>query len=127
MAYGLSKKIFIVDDDELLRTMLQDYLTKEIPHQIRQFKTGEECVEHLYENPDIIILDYNLNLYEHDAANGLKILEIIRKKAPKIPVVFLSSQEKYSIALQSVQKGAVQYVMKDEQAFEKIDSMIKQL
>jgi hypothetical protein len=36
----------------------------------------------------------------------------------------LSSQERYGVALQSIQKGAENYVVKDQDAFEKIISLI---
>jgi DNA-binding NarL/FixJ family response regulator len=39
----------------------------------------------------------------------------------------LSSQERYAIALQTIQKGAEQYVMKDEEAFGKIASIIREI
>ena len=118
------KKIFIVDDDEMLTEALSDYLTRESSHQISVFHTGEECVKHLHENPDIIILDYYLNTVQSDAANGLEVLETIRKRLPKTRFIMLSSQESYSKASQMIQKGAEQYVIKDEDAFEKIVRMI---
>src|SRR5689334_22818202 len=127
MAYGTPKKIFVVDDDPMMLTMIQDYLTKDIPHQIQLFATGEECLKNMIQNPDVIILDYNLNTVKSDAINGMDVLQQIRKNYPGVHVIMLSNQEKYSVALQAVQKGAVQYVMKDEQAFEKISAMISEI
>jgi DNA-binding NarL/FixJ family response regulator len=118
------KKIFIVDDDEMLTMAMSDYLTRDTPHDISVFHTGEECVKHISENPDIIILDYYLNTVKSDAADGLEILEAIRKQLPNTRFIMLSSQESYSTALQTIQKGAEQYVIKDETAFEKIAKMI---
>ena len=70
--------------------------------------------------PDIVILDYNLNSVQKDAANGMKIMEAIKKLNRDIPVILFSSQDAYSVALQSISKGATQYVIKDEEAFDKI-------
>ena len=39
----------------------------------------------------------------------------------------LSGQEKYGVALQTIQKGAEQYLMKDENAFEEIVKMINEM
>lgn len=119
------KKIFVVDDDTMLTEALKDYLTRETPHDISIFHTGEECLKHLNENPDCIILDYYLNSVQKEAANGMEILQVIKKNYPDIHVVMLSSQEHYAIALQTIQKGAEQYVIKDEDAFGKIASMIR--
>lgn len=119
------KKIFIVDDDTMLTEALKDYLTRKTLNEVHIFNTGEECLKHLTENPEFIILDYYLNSIQKDAANGMEILQVIRKHYPDIHVIMLSSQERYAIALQTIQKGAEQYVVKDENAFGKIASMIR--
>ncbi|MEP7169653.1 MAG: response regulator [Bacteroidota bacterium] len=124
MITGKLKKIFIVDDDEMLVSALEDFITRKTPHKVRSFGTGEECLKNLDEEPDVIILDYYLNTVEKDAANGMEILQRIKKNYPKIHVIMLSSQERYAVAMQTIQKGAEQYVIKDETAFEKIAGMI---
>jgi two-component system OmpR family response regulator len=127
MDYGKPKKIFIVDDDQMLTEALADYLTRKIPHIVSTFHTGEQCLEHLSEKPDVIILDYYLNTVQKDAASGLEILNTIKKHYPAMHIIMLSGQERYGIALQTIQKGAEQYVMKDEMAFEKIAKMINEI
>ena len=127
MEYSRPRKIFIVDDDPMLTEALTDYLTRKIPHEIHSFQTGEECLKHLYELPDIIILDYYLNSVQRDAADGLEILQVIRKNNPQAHVIMLSNQEKYSTALNSIQKGAEQYVIKDDEAFQKIADLISEM
>ena len=124
MEYSKPKKIFIVDDDEMLTDALSDYLTREVPHEISVFHTGEDCLQHISGNPDVIILDFYLNTVNKDAENGLEILSSIRKHLPNTRFIMLSSQENYSIAAKTLIKGAEQYVIKDEDAFEKIAKMI---
>lgn len=114
------KKVFVVDDDEMMSMALEDYLTRNTLHEIHLFTTGEDCIRALRTQPDIIILDYNLNSVNKDAANGMAILEAIKKLNRDIPVILFSSQDAYSVALQSINRGATQYVIKDESAFEKI-------
>ena len=58
MEYAKPKKIFIVDDDEMLTESLSDYLTRTVAHKVSIFPTGEDCLKHLDELPDIVILDY---------------------------------------------------------------------
>lgn len=118
------KNIFIIDDDTMLTEALKDYLTRKVAHQIKCFNTGEEGLKQLDEEPDVIILDYHLNTVQKDAANGMEILQAIKKHHRKIHILMLSSQERYGIALQTIEKGAEQYVIKDEDAFEKIVEMI---
>ncbi|MBK7886608.1 MAG: response regulator [Bacteroidetes bacterium] len=127
MKFGKARKIFIVEDDELQSSLLMDRLTRDIPHTVTIFPTGEECLKHIHENPEIIILDYHLNKDVKDAATGMEILTVIKKANPDIHIIMLSSQERYSIALQSIQKGAEQYVVKDATAFEKINNLVNDL
>ena len=121
------RKIFIVDDDLMITEALSDYLTREVPHQITIFPTGEECLKHLHENPEVIILDYFLDSVNRDAANGMEILQQIRKSQSKASVIMLSSQERYSVAAQTLQKGAEQYVIKDLESFSKIADIISRI
>lgn len=121
------KTIFIVDDDELFTTMLSNYLLKNPLYTIKTFSTGEECLLQLQEHPDIIILDYSLNSVFKDAANGLQILEAVRKLDKHVHVIMLSSQERYGIAVQTIAKGAEQYVVKSTEAFKEVSEIIRQL
>lgn len=124
MQISKPKKIFLVDDDEMLTEALKDYLTRKTPHDITIYRTGEECITHLSENPDVIVLDYYLNSVEKNAADGMEVLEAIKKSFPLIHIIMLSSQERYGLAMQTIQKGAEQYVIKDEESFEKIAEII---
>lgn len=123
----MAKNIFIVDDDKFFGQMLKEHITKKGGRNVTIFMTGEDCLDNLDENPNLVILDYNLDTEKRDAANGLIILQAIRKKNQLLPVVMLSNQEQYSIALQTIQKGAEQYVIKDEDAFENIDRILEDL
>ena len=127
MDIGRPMKIFIVEDDELQSTLLRDRMIRDIPHHVHIFKTGEDCLKHMDKSPDVIIMDYNLNKEVKDAASGIQIIEILKKSNPDVHVIMMSSQERYSIALQSIQKGAEQYIIKDAEAFDKICKMVTEL
>lgn len=118
------KKIFIVDDDEMLTMALSDYLTREVNHDIHVFHTGEEVVKHLSENPDVVILDFYLNTVVKDAADGLQVLTAIRKHLPNTKFIMLSSQESYVKAAQTIKEGAEHYVIKGEEAFAEIAKLV---
>src|SRR5690606_1960996 len=100
MEYSKPKKIFIVDDDPMLTEALRDYLTRMVKHDIHCYATGEECLKELEQNPDVIILDYHLDTVQKDAANGMKILQTVKKNYPQIEIIMLSSQESYVVAMQ---------------------------
>lgn len=119
--------IFIVDDDVMLATMLADHLRTTFAHSVEVFHTGEECLARLSEHPDLVILDYHLNAVVKDAADGLRILEKIKQLDRRVHVIMLSSQTQYGIALQTVQKGAEQYVVKGKDQFDQIDRIVLEM
>ena len=117
--------IFIVDDDELTSTMLSDHLKENPVNEVTIFSTGEDCIRNLTLDPDVIILDYTLNANIQGAADGLQILEHIKKIDTDVRVIMLSSQDDYGKALQTIMKGAHEYVIKDEEAFKRIDHILE--
>lgn len=127
MPASTPKKIFIVDDDPMLTEALTDYLTRQVPHEITSFATGEECLNQMHQNPDVIILDYYLNSVNKNAADGMAILEQLKKMHSHAHIIMLSSQEHYGVAMKTILKGAEQYVIKDKDSFEKIADMISDM
>jgi len=121
------KKIFIVDDNEMFAQMVQDLLSHTPRYKTSIFNTGEECLKHLHENPDLIILDFHLNDVYKEAADGLAILEEIKKQHSQAHVIMLSSQGKYTVAAQTISKGALHYVVKDDNAFDSISKILEDI
>jgi two-component system OmpR family response regulator len=118
--------VFIVDDEPLLSEMLTDYLKGQYDgFTIKSFPTGEACLQSLDEQPDAVVLDYYLNSKEKNAANGIDILKEIKKQNKALPVIMLSSQKSYGTAAQTINYGAVHYVVKGQAAFEEILQLIK--
>jgi CheY-like chemotaxis protein len=121
------KQIFVVDDNEMFAQMLHDHLSEIPKYKVSIFNTGEECIKNLHLGPNLIILDYHLNDVFKEAANGLEILESIKKESPQTHVIMLSSQEKYTVAAQTISKGAEQYVTKDDNAFDNIQRILEDI
>jgi DNA-binding NarL/FixJ family response regulator len=117
------KHIFIVEDNEIYAMMLDYILSKDSIYQFVSFKSGEECVENLYLNPDVIILDYGL-----PGMNGYETLLEIKKKNPNIHVVMLSNNDDRKLMKKLLQAGADDYVLKqghgENQIIEKIEDIL---
>jgi DNA-binding NarL/FixJ family response regulator len=118
-------KIFVVDDNEMQTMLLEDFITSKTDHEVLIFNTGEECLENLHEEPDVVILDYNLNSVEKDAANGAEILAGIKKYNDATKVIILSSQDPSGASLDSMAEGADHYVLKNEAAFANVVTIIR--
>lgn len=123
----MKKTVFIVDDDVMMTQMLKDHLMQNPLYDIRTYGTGEECIRNLDQDPIAIILDYKLNMHDPAAANGLEILQQIKKINEKSCVIMLSSQEQYGTALKTIAKGALEYVVKNNDAFNKVSKILASL
>jgi DNA-binding NarL/FixJ family response regulator len=121
------KHIFVVDDNTMFAEMLRDHLSKNPAYKVSIYNTGEECLKNLFQIPDLIILDFHLNDVFKEAANGLEILEAIKREKSPAHVIIMSSQTHYGVAAQTISKGAEQYVIKNDKTFENIDRMIEEL
>lgn len=120
-------KILLVEDDLLFRTMLEDHLSQHPEYDVMMVSCGEECIANLAVEPNLIIMDYNMNSFNRDAANGLTTLKIIKRLKPDIPVIMLSSENNTSTLAKVLYSGAYNYVVKSEDAFEKVSVIIEEL
>jgi DNA-binding NtrC family response regulator len=106
------KLIFVVDDDAFINTLLVRRLTSE-NYRLEAFETGEECLNAINKNPDLIILDYLFVKKDREFMNGMQIFDKIKELKPGIPVIMLSGQEKGEIVLELARKGIHDYIIKD--------------
>ncbi|MBL0339930.1 MAG: response regulator transcription factor [Bacteroidetes bacterium] len=121
------RKVFIVEDDPLFAEMLKYYL-KSRPHwEGSYFPTGEECVQVAYQDPDVVIIDYQLDNLQAGGMNGIETMVQLKKIAPGAHCVFLSGQKRYGVALQTISHGAENYIFKDENAFAEIGKILDTL
>ncbi len=117
-------KLFLVDDDALfLKSMEIDFLQL-ADYAVETFATGELCLENISHNPDIILLDYNLDGINKNAMNGIATLDKIKEYDPRIPVVILSAQDKIDVAISCMHHLASDYVVKSETAFTRLQRII---
>jgi two-component system, OmpR family, response regulator len=117
-------KIFLVDDDALFLKSIEIELLQHFDFQIETYPTGELCLANLSLDPDIIILDYFLDSVDKNAMNGIDVLDAILAKNPKTGVIMLSCQDKIDVAINCMHHKAIDYVVKSETAFLRINKII---
>ena len=117
-------KLFLVDDDAMFLKTLEIEFVHHTDFVVETFATGELCLENLSRNPDVIILDYHLNGIDKTAMNGIETLDKIKAINPDIPVVMLSSQDKIDVAISCMHHKALDYVVKSETAFVRLQKNI---
>lgn len=99
--------IWIVDDDQSIRFVLEKSLTK-AGFNYESFESGDGLLEKLKTTqPDAIISDIRM-----PGMNGLEILQEIQESFPNIPVIIMTAHSDLGSAVQSYKKGAFEYLPK---------------
>ena len=101
-------RIFIVEDNFMYSYTLEAILKEQDNFSITSFASAEECIELLDNNPDVIILDYNLD----QKMNGFDTFKLILSIKPKIPIIILSGQTDLQVAADLLKAGAFDYIQK---------------
>ena len=117
------KLIFIVDDDPLINTLIVRRFTSEGYH-IEAFENGNDCLNALDRNPDLIILDYFFISGKGELMNGMEVFNKIKELRPEIAVIMLSGQDKGEIVLEFARKGIADYVIKDNNLIDNLNIAI---
>jgi two-component system, OmpR family, response regulator len=120
-------KVFLVDDDAVFLKLSEINLLEQADFIVETYATGELCVKNLSHNPDIILLDYDLNGVDKNAMNGLQTLDKIKRFNSDINVVMLSSQDEIEVAVNCMQHRASDYIIKDKTAFMRLKNTISNI
>jgi CheY-like chemotaxis protein len=99
-------KVLMVDDEEQFRSTTKKILNR------RGFETvlagsGEEAIDKLAENPDVVILDIKM-----PGMDGHQALKEIKKHSPDLPVIMLTGHGAIPSAREALVEGAFDYLSK---------------
>ena len=99
-------KIFVVDDDEFIRSGISDSLASE--YDIAAFVNAEDSLEAMTADPpDLVLLDIGL-----PGMNGIEALSEIKQIDPGILVVMITAYEDIDTVISAMKAGAHDYVVK---------------
>src|SRR5271154_1965013 len=100
-------RILIVDDEEVLRDVLEAVLRRE-GFQVVLASSGEEALSKLDgEEIDLVILDIML-----PGISGIDTLRSIRVSNPHLPVIIITAYSSIDGAIQAMKHGAFHYIPK---------------
>jgi DNA-binding NtrC family response regulator len=114
--------VFLVEDNEFYALMLDQGIRQQCNYRVTPYKSGEECLENLYLDPDVVILDFGLT-----GMNGLETLKELKKKKPELPVVIVSGQDDVSIVTELIKEGAYRYIKKTHDTCERLLEAMEEL
>lgn len=99
--------LLIADDDDAFRNVLAAEL-KRMRYEVTAAANAGEAVRLSLENqPDIVLLDLRLG-----EASGLEVLQTIRENVPGSDVIMLTGHGTIDTAIESIRRGAFDYVAK---------------
>jgi FixJ family two-component response regulator len=99
--------IYLIDDDELLRTSLSRML-KEVGYVVEDFSSAVTFLEHSVPvAPAVILLDMQM-----PDMTGLDLQEKLVELGRKTPIVFVSGQSHPHQIVKSLKRGAVDFLFK---------------
>ncbi|MBU3630460.1 nitrogen regulation protein NR(I) [Polynucleobacter sp. AP-Melu-500A-A1] len=101
------KPIWIVDDDQSIRWVLEKALAREnIPH--KSFSNPNDVLNALEkETPQVLISDIRM-----PRGNGLDLLQHVKASHPNLPVIIMTAYSDLDSAVSSFQGGAFEYLTK---------------
>ena len=107
MAKEDNKKVFVIDDDKSIRWILEKAFSKAGYH-VNCYENTENIIENVViHEPDIIVSDIKM-----PGESGLVMLENIKRKFPKIPIIIMTAFSDLESTVSSLQKGAYDYIPK---------------
>ena len=104
----MSRRVLVVDDDQLIREMTRDALAQE-GFRVHLATSGNEALEWLGRNGPVELLLTDLSMREMD---GFELMEQVRQAWPSTEVVVLTGYASLESALEAIRLGAADYLRK---------------
>ncbi len=102
------RKILIVDDEQFMRSVLCDILSRDGCYTLQVAENGESALRQIESScPDVVLLDYSM-----PGMTGLEVLRLIKRNYPEVIVIMVTSQDDEKVALKLMLEGASDYVTK---------------
>lgn len=105
----MSANIWVIDDDRSIRWVLEKALSQE-GFTAHCYEDADEALNQLEDGvtpPDVLISDVRM-----PGTDGLRMLRILNKKYPELPVIIMTAHSDLDSAVASYQGGAFEYLPK---------------
>ncbi len=115
---ALPKKILVVEDDEEMRALLEEFFLEE-GFETESVNDGSEAFRKLVkESFDLVITDIRM-----PGLTGLDILPGIRKLQPEVPIIVITAFGSDEVRQRALERGATAYLEKPIQ-FKTLRSLV---
>jgi len=115
--------VFIVDDDPAIRFAMQALMDSvNVSHEI--YASGDEFLENVDDKrPGCLVLDIRM-----PGLGGLELQEELLRRGSAIPIIFITGHGDVPMAVEAMQKGAVDFIQKpfrDQDLLDRIREALK--
>lgn len=117
----ITKKIAIIDDCKMTCEMIAWSLQNELNCEVKCYHMAEEFLLDSDFKADLIIVDYNLNGHGF-RMDGIELISSTRK-----PMIAISGQKDLEVAIDTIRKGACNYIQKDDDLIENMTKAAAEL
>jgi two-component sensor histidine kinase len=106
-------RLLLLEDNQLDADLIEAALRREMPGaSLTHVKDREGFIGAIArDTPDLVLSDYSLPQFD-----GLAALALVRERAPQLPFIFVSGVLGEEIAIESLRRGATDYVLKQRLA-----------
>lgn len=112
-------RVLLIDDHALFRMGLRELLERRDIEVVDAVGDGEEGIALVaQQTPDVVLLDMRM-----PGLSGLEVLRRLRAEHPRMPIVMLTTSREERDVIDSLQKGAQGYLLKDMEPAELIDAL----
>lgn len=120
-----TRKIFIVDSDTRFRCLLEESMDRLPNTVVFPFHSAEACINVLESEPDVVIIDKDMESRFRPVMSGTDLLGYIKKHYPQIDAIIVSADDSLQTAQEIMALGSFDFIPKTEGASERINSIIK--
>lgn len=115
------RTILIVDDNDLMRTLLRGILRSDAYQIIGEARNGIIALEFIAKSkPDIVFLDVMM-----PEMGGLEALQAIKAKHPEIIVIMITGNPSVENVKESIQGGAGGFIIKPFNSAKVLDTLVR--
>lgn len=113
--------VALVDDNDMMRTLLRGILRGEDFDVVAECKDGEHAVDAAIRlKPDVVLLDIMM-----PGMDGLEALQEIRRKEPSVKVIMITASASAGNVKEAIGNGASGFIVKPFNAAKVINAITK--
>lgn len=112
MVKDKSTKVLLLDDDQDIRELLTDYF-KPRGYEFISYSSAEQGLDEIVRQSscslpiDLVITDFRL-----PNMSGIELIKRLKKIAPQIPIILITAHSSLDLAIEAIQMGAFDFVVK---------------